>query len=167
LSQSSYSQGLDTIYLHIGDGGIFERPCLVQTVLGSCVSVMLINEELMIGGTFHAMLPDYRLHEREGSTYSVYKYVNSALDYLLELYSKKGVTPRALKAKVFGGADQIGMRSIGAGHTNVQMAYAYLKDKRIRVVAEDVGGKQGRKVLFFPHNGQVWIKKIDNSITFA
>ncbi|MFP4169327.1 MAG: chemotaxis protein CheD [Desulfonatronovibrionaceae bacterium] len=161
---SHYPPHLEMIYLHIGDGGLFDYSCMIQTVLGSCVSVMLISHDPAAGGTFHAMLPDYRLHERAGSTYSVYKYVNSALDYLLERFRKKGIRPSALQAKVFGGADQIGMRGIGAGKANVDMAYRTLKEKRIRITAEDIGGKQGRKVLFFPHSGEVWIKKIANSL---
>lgn len=159
-------ENLEVIYLHIGDGGIFTKPCAVQTVLGSCVSIMLINRKHMIGATFHAMLPDYHLHEKKGEIFSVYKYVNSAVDYLLKQFAKLEIGAGTLEAKLFGGADQIGMHSIGAGASNLRMAYKCIKEKRLRLVAEDVGGANGRKVVFCPHTGEVWIKKIATSIIF-
>ncbi len=154
---------LDWIYLHIGDGGIFDGSCMVQTVLGSCVSVMLICPKHEISGTFHAMLADNRLHEKRDRNYSVYKYVNSAIGCLLEQFAEKDISPRQLRAKVFGGADQIGMRSIGTGESNVQMAYRCLQEKRISILAQDVGGNQGRKLIFNPKSGEVWLRRLANS----
>jgi chemotaxis protein CheD len=43
---------------------------------------------------------------------------------------------------------------------NVALARRLLADARIPIVNEDVGGTQGRKLVFQTHDGAAWVRHI-------
>ncbi len=45
---------------------------------------------------------------------------------------------------------------------NVEFALAYLDMERIPVVASDVGGRSGRKVLYFTDAFDVYVRRVGN-----
>ena len=74
-----------------------------------------------------------------------------------------GGDPARLKAKIFGGASVIDAFSNergSLGQSNIALARQLLEVSRIPVVAEDVGGTQGRKVMFRPADGSAWVRRI-------
>jgi chemotaxis protein CheD len=78
---------------------------------------------------------------------------------LLELGSRKD----DLQAKLFGGAAVIEAfrdQESHLGTSNVEVARALLKDQGIPVVAEDVGGHRGRKVIFLTDSGIALVRLI-------
>ena len=46
------------------------------------------------------------------------------------------------------------------GQKNVELARRLLADAGIPIVAEDVGGAQGRKLVFQTGDGTAWVRKI-------
>lgn len=78
---------------------------------------------------------------------------------MLSLGSRKG----DLVAKVFGGASTltpVRPEAPTLGSKNVDVARRHLHEASIPVVAEDVGGYSGRKVVFLTDQGHVWVKKL-------
>ena len=68
-----------------------------------------------------------------------------------------------IKAKIFGGACvmeafRIGGRDLGG--QNVEVARQLLSAARIAVVAEDVGGNHGRKLIFRTDTGEAIVKRV-------
>ncbi|HKI82099.1 MAG TPA: chemotaxis protein CheD, partial [Pseudodesulfovibrio sp.] len=49
------------------------------------------------------------------------------------------------------------------GRRNIEMAKKLLKFARLDIQAQDVGGDQGRKLLFNTKSGDVWVKKLNKS----
>ncbi len=158
-------QGADDVplnhhYLLVGQGGLFSTPTLVQTVLGSCVSVTLFSPTLRWGGIFHALLP--RRSDFVGRTENGdhFRYVDSSIWYLLRQFTRAGIASHSLECKVFGGASPL-HRALenSTGERNVETALAVLAEAGLKVMASSVGGKDGRKLFFRTDTGLVLQKR--------
>lgn len=148
---------LESIYLKPGELAVAERPALVSTVLGSCVAVTLFSPRLGVGAICHAMLP--LAAGRDG-----FKYVDSSLMHMLAQFARLQVPKRELTVKLFGGADMfesgLPTGGVSVGQQNIQAATTLLRQQGLPVVAADTGGRQGRKLLFYTHTGEVLLKRL-------
>lgn len=135
------------------------KPHRVMTILGSCVSVCLWDTVLGIGGINHYMLPLWN-----GNGLASPKYGNIAIDKLIERMLALGCKKVNLRAKVFGGGEVIegNLSNFRIGERNVEIALEILKDHKIPIVAQSIGGKYGRKLLFVTSTGEVFQKIIDS-----
>lgn len=130
----------------------------IQTILGSCVAVCLYDPRLQHGGMNHYMLPLWN-----GEGLATVKYGNIAIEKLIERMVALGSNKTSLVAKVFGGADQLGDKGFyGIGKRNVQVALDTLAEFHIPVIASNIGGNIGRKVMFNTGNGQVLMKFVNS-----
>lgn len=131
---------------------------MIGTVLGSCVAVCLHDRVSGIGGMNHFMLPsgaDARHPDAAGSA----RYGIHAMDLLIRHYLHLGGKLANLEAKVFGaGKVMHGMTDVG--RQNASFALQYLKSRRIKVVAVDVGDIYPRKLLFSPATGKAFVKQL-------
>lgn len=151
-------KGLDHHFLYASTVYADRRATEIQTVLGSCVSVCLYDQKLNFGGMNHYMLPLW-----DGEGLATAKYGNIAIEKLLERMFALGATRKNLIAKVFGGADQLGENGyFSIGKRNMLLAQDTLTDLHIPIVASNVGGSVGRKVLFNSESGQVLMKFVKN-----
>jgi len=122
----------------------------ITTLLGSCVAVCLWDSSLACGGMNHYMLPLWN-----GEGLPTPKYGNVAIEKLIENLLQFGCERRNLVAKCFGGAslfaDPTGIMRIGA--RNIAVAEELLEIHRIPIIAKEVGGLQGMKVIFNTKSG--------------
>ncbi len=138
---------------------------IISTVLGSCVAVGLFDEEAMVGGLNHFMLPhEYGKQDLIRSPDA--KYGMYAMDLLINDLMKLGARRHALKAKVFGGGAVLafahgGFSKIPSG--NIEFAFEYLMKEEIPLLASDVGGKEARKIFFFARTGKVLLERLTGS----
>jgi len=148
-------------YLHPAAMYISTAPCMISTVLGSCVSVCLWDSVLEIGGMNHYMLPLWN-----GQGLASPKYGNIATDKLIEGMINNGSKKKNITAKVFGGASVLQIKNdiFNIGERNIDLAYNHLKINDIKIIAESVGGYAGRKLIFFPHTGEVRQKYLTNGM---
>ncbi len=123
---------------------------VVSTLLGSCVAACIRDPLAGVGGMNHFLLPgeDSRSHSGDAERYG---------DYLMELLvnglMKQGAQRERLEAKLFGGARMMrGLSDIG--RQNAEFAQRYLRHEGIRVVGKDLGGRQGRRVQYWPVSGR-------------
>jgi chemotaxis protein CheD len=128
----------------------------VTTILGSCVSVCLWDSRLASGGMNHYMLPLWN-----GEGLPTPKYGNVAIEKLIERMLQLGSRKENLVAKCFGGAAMIkgatGLMQIG--ERNIELAQSLLALHRIPTVAHELGGFQGRKVIFNTRSGGVKVSR--------
>jgi len=138
--------------LYPSDIFVSKTPCIVSTVLGSCVSVCLHNQVLKCGAINHYILPQWNGHDLV-----TMKYGNMAIIQILEELRKIGCKYEDLTAKVFGGAEVITgiSSSFHIGKRNIEIAFDILNEFRIPVLDTDVGGNRGRKILFNTSTGEV------------
>lgn len=159
-------EGLPKVFLQTGDCFMGVQPTLVTTVLGSCLAVTLHAPKLGIGTICHAFLPDSddRPKKKRGEP-QICRFVDTALQNMLESMDKIGVPRRDLVIKMFGGASGIAAQSMkhttyDIGKRNIDMARKLLTFARLKIQSEDVGGNRGRKIMFNTHTGEVWVKKL-------
>lgn len=152
---STISPDLPKVYLKPGELHFAATPAVVTTVLGSCVSVTMFDRLSGTAAICHALLP-------EGPRSDAFRYVDSSIIHMLEMFAAHGVNRQRLEVKVFGGADMLGAggRRVGVGRRNVEIATLVLAANGLTVAAQDVGGTRGRKLFFVTHTGEVFLKRL-------
>jgi chemotaxis protein CheD len=90
------------------------------------------------------------------------KYGKTALPELLDRMKRLGMETRTTSAKIFGGAHMLSQISFAMiNERNVAVAREFLHANGIRIVAEDVGGDRGRKVIFQTDSGKVLVREVN------
>jgi len=145
------------VFLNIGDMVVTDEPALIETVLGSCVSVCLWDEHKRRGGINHFLLPRYVKGMMKPcccGTESVRMLLNSLID--------TGSDVANINAKVFGGGRVLKELVQGAqiGRENVKVAKQILAEYCIPVVSEHTGNDYGLKIKFYTDSGRIFIKKL-------
>src|SRR5580658_1638665 len=123
--------------------------------LGSCVGVALYDPLQKMGGLAHIMLPTSRLHP-EISVPG--KYADTAIEALIKDLLQQGAALAGLEAKLVGGANMFGaivQNAFPVGARNVAAARAQLMEKNILILGEEVGGIQGRTMIFNMETGKI------------
>ena len=134
------------------------EPVVVNTILGSCVAVCLFDTYLQFGGINHYMLPFWN-----GQGLASPKFGNIAIEKLLEKMQALGSSQNNLIAKVFGGGNIIEATTAQfmIGDRNIAVAMDMLKEMRIQVVSQSVGGNLGIKIQFDTSTGEIKHKFIE------
>lgn len=137
-------------------------PEVLETLLGSCVAIMLYDTGKRIGGMAHSVLPE----TRDKNVRDPGKYVNTAIPALITKMTIAGARTNKLIAKLAGGAAMFKTdNSLNVGAKNVEMAKKLLKQYGIPLKGEDTGGNRSRVVKFYLRDGKVEIRRGGEIIT--
>lgn len=152
----------------IADMNIVKPPSLIRTSgLGSCVGIIIYDERNLIAGLAHIMLPDSSL--TKGDAINIAKFADTAIEGLIALIIKAGGNRQLLKAKMAGGAQMFqftsGNEVMRIGPRNVEAVRYQLKEFKIKLMAEDVGGKSGRTIEFDPKTSQLTIRTVNQGVS--
>ena len=142
-----------------------DKPVLISTVLGSCISIAFYDPEIKLGGLNHFMLPTTN-RTQEISVEEQGRYGDFAMELLLNDMFKKGAKKENLKAKVFGGGnvlDDGGFHKNRTGLNNISFALDYLQTENIPIIANDTGGIFPRKIFYDPQTSKIYLKRIQRS----
>ncbi|HEX3845026.1 MAG TPA: chemoreceptor glutamine deamidase CheD [Steroidobacteraceae bacterium] len=135
----------------------------ISTVLGSCVSACVRDPESGLGGMNHFMLPaDTTLGPNDWLNPAVglaTRYGSHAMESLINNLLKLGAARERLEIKLFGGG-RILAAMTDVGGRNVRFIRDYMSLEGYRVAAEDLGGTQPRKVVYFPTSGRARLRKL-------
>ncbi|NGY06886.1 chemoreceptor glutamine deamidase CheD [Solimonas terrae] len=146
-----------------GEFHVTDEDIVLVTLLGSCVSACLRDPLAGVGGINHFMLPEAEALGGGSARYGAY-----AMEVLINELLKRGARRDRLEAKVFGGGNVIaGMTVANVGARNASFALRYLEDERIRILAQDLGGVDARKLGYFPRSGRVLLKHLPVAATVA
>jgi len=154
----SASASRKAVYLHPGFVYASPEPTEATTILGSCVCVCLWDARLRIGGANHFLLPF-----GGGTGGGSLRFGSAAIPALVDELRRLGSQSRDLQAKVFGGAAVIEAfrgRERHLGMQNVELARALLAERGIPIVAQDIEGDRGRKVIFHTHSGLALVRLV-------
>lgn len=156
---------LPTVYLKPGELYIGEKPTKVVTVLGSCVSITLFSKRLKVGAICHGVLPKCRSNGKcSPACGEMFKFMDCSFHYMLARFKKIGIPKDDIEVKVFGGADTFASRKESAvGTMNVKKTLELLQEENLRLLAGDVGDSFGRKLIFYTHTGEVYVKRLPKS----
>lgn len=150
------------IGIHIGGCYASKDASVIVTTLGSCVAACLFDPANRIGGMNHILLPgraDIK-HFDAPTRYSI-----NAMELLINRVMNLGGDRDRFVAKVFGGAHLLPMVSKEnmIGEKNVSFVLEFLKREGIKVVNQDVGGTDSRKIFFHTDTGDVFLKRISST----
>jgi len=149
--------GMEKVFLLPGELCVAEKPALMATLLGSCVAVCLYNRKVGCAGMNH-FLRDRALMPNEPCG----KSGDTSTSYLIQSLMVKDRMISHLEAKIFGGGEVVASLGLvgGIGADNILMARKILKEYKIPIIEEDVGGKQGRKIYFNTQTYKVEVRYI-------
>ncbi len=141
-----------------------EKNVVLTTLLGSCVSVCLKDKTTGVVGMNHFMLPS-NLRRDEIIFSEDARYGINAMEKMINDMMRLGARRDTLEAKVFGGGKVMDTTLINVSQSNIDFARTYLKMEDIPIIAENLGGKYGRKLFFFPDRFTVYLKRIEYNQT--
>ncbi|ADD66978.1 CheD, stimulates methylation of MCP protein [Denitrovibrio acetiphilus DSM 12809] len=135
-------------------------PIMINTVLGSCISVTMFSRRLSFGMICHSMLPSSCDSIKQNE--NCMRYVDCALLYMNEVFTEKKIIKDEIEVKLFGGSDMFeynrNVETIGA--KNINAAVALLDNLKYTIAAKDIGGQFTRKLYFSTETGIVYVRKI-------
>jgi len=156
--------------VYLKSAGLFESSMkskellIVKTVLGSCISVTMFHPHTKIAVMCHAVLPVcLEKNYCKISCKEPYKYVNCVISEMASKFLKYGIDPGDIEVKLFGGADMFFLKTEreklqSVGRQNIEAAIKAVKSENLKLKVADVGGNFGRKLFFYTHTGEVWLK---------
>lgn len=135
----------------------------ISTVLGSCISACVRDPVKKVGGMNHFMLPEDAStgpnNWLDPSIGLATRYGSYAMESLINDLLKLGAIRERLEIKVFGGGRVLsGVTDVGA--RNIAFVRSYLQLEGYRILAEDLGGTQPRKVIYFSSTGRVKMRRL-------
>lgn len=146
--------------IYAGDYYASDVDEVIGTLLGSCISLCLYDEEKGIGGMNHFMLPgkmtSVDIHSPDSAKYGI-----SAIQKLIEQMVEKGATRKNLRAKLFGGGAVLDIeeKTTAIPDNNIRLARLLMEVEDIPIVEEDTGGKYIRKVYLDVKSGKAYVRK--------
>jgi len=135
----------------------------ISTVLGSCISACIRDPVKNVGGMNHFMLPEDAStgpnNWLDPAIGLATRYGSYAMESLVNDLLKLGAIRERLEIKVFGGGRVLsGMTDVGA--RNIAFVRSYIQLEGYRIAAEDLGGIQPRKVVYFPASGRAKMRRL-------
>ena len=139
---------------------------LITYGLGSCVGLVIYDEDSRIAGLAHIMLPERTSNPSTGS--KVAKFADRAVRELIARLIEGGAFRARLKAKIVGGAEMFSFANTdlkaSIGSRNIEAVKKHLKNEGIRVVGEDTGSNYGRTLELEAGTGKVTVRTIGSGV---
>jgi chemotaxis protein CheD len=146
----------ETITIGIGAYVVTGKPCILETLgLGSCVGICIWDRSTKIGGLAHIMLDKANGREKNPN-----RFADKAVPAMIESMIAKGAKTTFMVAKIFGGASLFETDTFNIGEENVKKVKEILEQRKIPLVASDVGGNHGRSVWFDVKTGSVVVGSV-------
>jgi len=130
--------------LHPGDVACAERGEQLETLLGSCVAVILTDPRRTVGAMCHIV----HAHDPSQRTPPSNAHGPFALGSMERLLIARGIQPGLCEAYVFGGGNMFPdlYRGIHIGAANADWVLRALAERGVRVLRDDLGGRFYRQV---------------------
>jgi len=148
----------NSLYLKPSEYFITNENYKIVTVLGSCVSVFLYDNYTKYSAVNHFMLPICK-----DSVNPSAKYGDVAMDISVRSLMYRGSKLSNIKAKIIGGASTLQKGVSGnykVGQKNIDFAIQFLNNIDVPITGLNIGGNNGRRVIFNTHNFDVLVKQI-------
>lgn len=143
-----------------------EKPTIVSTVLGSCVSVTMFNRSFRIGAICHALLPQCKNNGSCNSNcHDKFKYIDCSIQKIIKKFDSLKIKHREIETKLFGGSDMIETKEgrhirLTVGKQNIKVAMQIIEREHLNLISYDTGGFSGRKIFFNTCTGEILLKRL-------
>jgi len=166
---NTFNDQIPFIYLKPSEIHITKTPSMVETVLGSCVSITMFDRRSGVSMICHCLLPKCKNENHcNGDCSDGFKYVDCSIRRMIAKYAAYDIKRSNIEVKVFGGADMFktsaeSANSIAIGKQNIETALKIIEAERLNLIASDVGGTRGRKIFFNTYTGEVHLKRLNKA----
>lgn len=138
---------MNDIHVRIAEVKVGVSGDILRTVLGSCVGIVFIWNELEICGLAHCFLPEGDDLENPISA----RYVNQAIESLIKLMKIKKKDIEHVEVYVAGGANMMNKllktSKSQVGEDNIKAAWKYLALHGFKIKKSNVGQGTGIKMI--------------------
>ncbi len=134
---------------------------LVSLGLGSCIGLALLDDDAGVAGLSHIVLPESSARTPGQPA----KFADTAVPALIDAVVRCGANRTRLKAVLCGGAHMFSSPNgtsslLQIGERNATRTLAELKQLRVPVRAQDVGGSSGRSIEVRIATGEVLVRSV-------
>ena len=158
------------IQLHPGEYYVSADHVVISTILGSCVSACIYDPIKRIVGMNHFLLGNRRYtrnlpyYATEAGRYGIH-----AMELVINGVLGLGANRSNLRAKAFGGSSLLQQSpDVGnffcVGSVNERFILDFLRQERIPLMSQDLGGDRGRVIRFHSEDYSVYVRKIQPSV---
>lgn len=145
------------IFLNPGDIVVTKESCILETVLGSCISICIWDSKNSVAGMNHFVFSEeYKNKETEKTG----KYGKISTCYMIKSMMEMGANIKNMRAVIAGGAKNTHLGP-EVGIENRKLAIRVLEHYGIEILKEETGGERGRKVTFNSKTGEININYIN------
>jgi len=156
VGDKEYLARCDTYYLKPGFIYVTQKPAVIATVLGSCVSVCFYDTKNKFGGMNHYLYPEARDDKIRTA-----KYGDVSIMELYRTMLEFGSVHQNLVAQIVGGGYlEDNSDSEAVSKENVAVCKRCLEKLQIKIISEDTGGLLGRKVLYITEYNELAVTKL-------
>ncbi|MGE4292871.1 MAG: chemotaxis protein CheD [Desulfovibrio sp.] len=147
------------IVVNISDMKFSTRPddVIVTFSLGSCLGVTAYDPRRRVGAMMHALLPS-EASSPERARKNPFMFVGAGFQAMLARLEQLGASRRDLVFKMAGGADMRGDTLFHTGERNVEALQRMLREERLRLGGQEVGGTIPRTLYLRMDTGEVVVK---------
>ncbi|MBC8059446.1 MAG: chemotaxis protein CheD [Clostridiaceae bacterium] len=150
------------IKVGIADLNVTSTPNKLITVgLGSCIGITLYDKVKKNGGLLHIMLPD---STQFSSVTNPFKFADLGVPILLKKIQDMGSRKNDISAKIAGGASMFNFSDksmiMDIGSRNSVAVKRILAELEIPLLREDIGGNNGRTIIFDTSTGSLLIRTV-------
>ena len=158
----------DQRYIFLKTGELFftADPALVETVLGSSLAIVMFSRQRRLSAICQGFLPRcLKRADCAGECAQAGLIVECSVMIMADRFRRIGISPDDIKVKVIGGAEMPEPASIGAGahqvgRQNAAAALERIEQEGLTVAAMEVGGTDGRRLMFDTGKGQVLVRRL-------
>jgi chemotaxis protein CheD len=131
--------------LHPGDVAIGQRGDRLETLLGSCVAIVLTDPRRTLGAMCHIV---HSKRPVSGAQAHSTAYADVALARMCALLRSRGIEPTLCEAYVYGGGNMFPDLCVEGhvGQANARWALETLAQEGVPVLIHDLGGCSYRKL---------------------
>lgn len=129
-----------------GEVALGERGDRLETLLGSCVAIVLTDPRRTLGVMCHIMHSRHPpLHAHHDTAFAA-----AALRRMCELLVARGIAPALCEAYLYGGGDMFPHlpQTLSVGDDNAEWAVSALEAMGVRICALDLGGTCYRRLAW-------------------
>jgi len=140
----SVVDSVQTRVLHPGDVVCVGRGIRLETLLGSCVAIILSDRHRTVGAMCHIVHPYAPLARPQDVTHGV----PGAINRMYELLNARGMWPKQCEAWIYGAGDMFPrmFKHTHVGFRNAQAVLQHLEADHIKVTRQDLGGSSYRQL---------------------
>ncbi|MEM6471688.1 MAG: chemotaxis protein CheD [Planctomycetota bacterium] len=150
----------------MGEISFARQKGVLKTLLGSCVGIAFYHGPSKTASLAHVLLPASNvptgiIRDRREDSFPAGRYVDTAIDAMLNRLEQESIAATSLQASIGGCADMFGLESTDSvGTLNREAVARELSKHRIPILVEHCGGNQAVRMSLNVATGKTTFQRV-------